>query len=67
MKLDLNEALDRLKKAGASVSLNEAYEEEDKRKQGIGPLEPRRCGPESTEEHQGSVYHDGIEHDTLIA
>lgn len=32
MKLDLNEALDRLKKAGASVSLNEAYEEEVKQK-----------------------------------
>lgn len=32
MKLDLNEALDRLKKAGASVSLNEAYEEEVKHK-----------------------------------
>lgn len=32
MKLDLNEALDRLKKAGASVSLNEAYEEEIKHK-----------------------------------
>lgn len=32
MKLDLNEALDRLKKAGASVSLNEAFEEEIKHK-----------------------------------
>lgn len=32
MKLDLNEALDRLKQAGASVSLNEAYEEEIKHK-----------------------------------
>ena len=32
MKLDLNEALDRLKKAGASVSLNEAYEDQVKQK-----------------------------------
>lgn len=32
MKLDLNEALDRLKKAGAFVSLDEAYEEEVKQK-----------------------------------
>lgn len=32
MKLDLNEALDRLKQAGASVTLNEAYEEEVKHK-----------------------------------